>query len=133
MNTHSEDVKVECAEDCGNSPKKQLLRDINIAFAKREIGFCLDWMTDDIIWEIIGDRVIEGVSDVEKVLNEWSIREISLLRIHNIITHGNTASVNGVLLLNDKETIDFCDVYNFRGFGKNSKIKKITSFVIKTS
>lgn len=133
MNSHSEDVKVECAEDCGNSPKKKLLRDLHIAFVKDELEYWMDWVTDDVVWDTVGERIIEGKSDFEKVLDEWKDRKIEHLRIDNIITHGNTASLNGTLLLSDKETIAFCDVYNFKGFGKNAKIKKITSYVIKTS
>lgn len=110
-----------------------LLRDLSIAFVKNEINFCLDWMTDDVVWEIIGDKLIQGKGDFEKALHQLKDREVQQLRIQNIITHGNTGSVNGTLKLNDKQNIAFCDVYNFRGFGKNSKIKAITSYVIKTS
>ena len=132
MGTYSEDVKVECAENCGNSPKKQLLKELSIAFANNNTEFCLDWMTDDVVWEIIGDKTIQGINDFEHTLNEWKTRRVKQLCIANIITHGNTASLNGTLICNDNQTIAFCDVYNFRGFGKNAKIKSITSYVIKT-
>lgn len=133
MNNHSQNIKVECAENCGNSPKKMLLKDLSIAFAKNEIDFCMDWMTDDVVWDIIGDKLIRGKGDFEKALNQMKDREVQQLSIQNIITHGNTGSVNGTLVLKDKRSVAFCDVYNFRGFGKNSKIKAITSYVIKTS
>lgn len=133
METHSENIKIECAENCGNSPKKKLLRDLSIAFVKNEIEFCMDWMTDDVVWEIIGDKLIRGKGDFEKALHQMKNCKVQQLRIQNIITHGNTGSVNGTLILNDKESVAFCDVYNFRGFGKNSKIKAITSYIIKTS
>lgn len=130
MNAHAENIKIECAENCGNSPKKKLLKDLSIAFAKNEISFCMDWMTDDVLWEIIGQQVIKGKGDFEKALNQMKDRQVRQLLIHNIITHGNTGSVNGTLILHDKQSIAFCDVYRFRGFGKNSKIKAITSYVI---
>src|SRR5690625_4765727 len=133
MDTHSENIKIECAENCGNSPKKELLRDLSIAFAKNEIGFCMDWMTDDVAWEIIGDKLIRGKGDFEKALRQMKDREVQQLRIQNIITHGNVGSVNGTLILNDKQSVSFCDVYTFRGFSKNLKIKAITSYIIKTS
>jgi hypothetical protein len=130
MNNQPEKLQIFCAEDCGNSPKKALLRDISIAFAKNEISFCLDWMIDNIEWDIVGDQLIHGKDNVEKVLIRMK-RNVQQLHIHNIITHGNTGSVNGTLILMDQHTIEFCDVYNFAGFGKNAKIKKITSYVIK--
>ena len=133
MNNHSQNIKVECAENCGNSPKKMLLKDLSIAFAKNEISFCMDWMTDDVVWEIVGDKLIRGKDDFEKALHQMKNCKVQQFRIQNIITHGNTGSLNGTLILHDKHRVAFCDVYNFRGFGKNSKIKAITSYVIKTS
>ena len=132
--THSEKIKVECAENCGNSPKKELLKELSIAFAANDIDFCMNWMTDDVVWDIIGNKRIQGKVAFENELDQMKKdREVQQIRIENIITHGNTGSVNGTLILDDKQSVAFCDVYNFRGFGKNSKIKFITSYVIKTS
>lgn len=133
MAPHSDNIKIECDENCGNSPKKQLLRDLTIAFAKNEIDFCLDWITDDIVWEIVGDRLIQGKGKYEEALNDLRTKKSQALHIYNIITHGNTGSVNGTLLLTNKQCFSFCDVYNFRGFGKHSKIKAITSYIIETT
>ena len=133
MTAHSENIQVECAENCGNSPKKRLLKDLTIAFAKSDIRFCVDCVADDVVWHIVGDKRIRGKGDFETALNQMKDREAQQMHIHNIITHGNTGSVNGTLILNDKQSVAFCDVYNFKGFGKNSKIKLITSYVVKTS
>ncbi|WP_071394265.1 nuclear transport factor 2-like protein [Bacillus tuaregi] len=127
---NSENIRVECAENCGNSPKKQMLKELSIAFVKKEIDFCLNCMSDDVIWNIIGDRLNQGKGDYEKALWKMGNREVQELHIHNIITHGNVGSVNSTLILDDERRIERCDVYNFGGFGKNSKIKKITSYVI---
>src|SRR5690625_5890914 len=107
METHSENIKIECAENCGNSPKKELLRDLSIAFVKNEIELCMDWMTDDVVWEIIGDKLIRGKGDFEKTLHQMNNRKVQQIRIQNIITHGNTGSVNGTLIINDKESVAF--------------------------
>lgn len=123
---------VECAEDCGNAPKKNFLKELQIALAKHEIDFCLEWITDDIVWEIVGEQLIQGKDDVEKWLEKKRDQKVEKLTIHNIITHGNTAALNATLTLNDQQKINFCDVYNFRGFGKNAKIKSITSYVVRT-
>ncbi|MFD2132287.1 nuclear transport factor 2 family protein [Pseudogracilibacillus auburnensis] len=133
MSTQSNNLKVECTENCGNSPKKMLLKELSIAFAENKISFCMDWMTDDVVWDLIGDKQIQGKANFEKVLIQMQGRRALELHIHNIITHGNTGSVNGTLLLNDQQSVAFCDVYNFRGTVKNAKIKAITSYVIKIS
>ena len=49
MNYQSNNIKVECAEDCGNSPKKQLLKELTIAFANNDIDFCMECMSDNKI------------------------------------------------------------------------------------
>lgn len=129
MNTNSEHLKVECAENCGNAPKKQLLKEWTIALAEKNIDFCLDCMRDDIVWNVVGQSKLEGKEKYEKAIKEirWEVKKLT---IENIITHGNTASVNGIFILEDKKQIAFCDVYKFGGFGKNAKIKEITSYVI---
>lgn len=125
-----ENLKVVCAEDCGNSPKKQLLRDITISLAKQDIDSWMEWMRDDIEWDIVGEKQIHGKTDMENVLKSRNERKITELEIHNIITHGNTASLNATLILANGKRIEYCDVYNFGGFGKKAKIKKIMSYVI---
>lgn len=134
MNSQANNIKVECAADCGNSPKKRLLLELSIAFAANDVGFCAAWMTDDVIWNMIGDKRICGKDEFEKAaLNLLKSREVSEIHVQNIITHGNTGSINGTLRLKNKKTVAFCEVYNFRGFGPNSKIKEITSYFIQTN
>jgi hypothetical protein len=38
------DLKIICAEDCGNAPKKNLFKELNIAIAKNDIGFIIENM-----------------------------------------------------------------------------------------
>src|SRR5690606_40122979 len=106
MNT--EKIKVECAEDCGNSPKKQLLKELTIAFANKYIDFCMECMSDNIVWDMIGDKKIQGISEFEEALRVMDNSDIQELKIHNIITHGNVGSVNGTLIFNNQQQIYFC-------------------------
>ena len=125
-----ENLKVHCAENCGNSPKKELLRDITIALAKKEIDRWMEWMHEDVLWEIVGNQQVQGKGEMEKMLQSWNDKKITELQIHNIITHGNTASLNATIIFKDRTRLDYCDVYNFAGFGKKAKIKKILSYMI---
>ena len=113
--------------------KRGCLRTLQSLLPISDIRFCVDCVADDVVWHIVGDKRIRGKGDFETALNQMKDREVQQMHIHNIITHGNTGSVNGTLILNDKQSVAFCDVYNFKGFGKNSKIKLITSYVVKTS
>jgi hypothetical protein len=132
MDTKSEygDLKIICAEDCGNSPKKNLLKELNIAFAKNDLGFINENITDDIYWYIIGDKIVQGKDNFAETLKQMMNSKVTEIHIRNIITHGSTGAVNGILLLEDNKSHAFCNVYKFTSAGKNSKIKEITSYVI---
>lgn len=123
-------TEVICAEDCGNAPKKAFLRDFHVAFAGHDAAFILENLTDDIRWEIIGDRLMQGKSEVAEVLDQMKDEETVTLIINNIITHGNTAAVDGSTELASGETFAFCDVYGFSGHGKNARIQERRSYVI---
>lgn len=123
-------VRVICAEDCGNSPRKLLLKELNTAFVNGVVDSVLEHVRDDIVWEVIGDKSFDGKRAVHLHLQQLANRPITELHIENIITHGNTAAVNGLITVADGRQWAFCDVYVFGGFGRNAKIKKITSFCI---
>jgi len=125
-------VKIIVGADCGNSPKKLFLKDFNIAIAEGNTGFVRDGLSDDIIWEIVGDKVIEGKSAfIDHLIQLGSIR-VSELIINNIITHGKEAAVNGTVILENGETHSFCDIYSFTG-AKGNSIKSMSSYIIKTT
>lgn len=103
----SENLQVECMENCGNSPKKNLLKELTIAYAKKDITFCLDWLTDEVTWEVIGKQTVQGKDDVASILQQLNDLHIQQLQIQNIITHGNTGSVNGTITLANQQNIAF--------------------------
>lgn len=125
-----ENFSVICPIDCGNAPKKQLLKDFTIALLQNQLDYCYEWITDNIVWELVGDKRLEGKKEWLAFFEETNYRGIQELHIHNIITHGNTASLNGTIYFDNGQKIAFCDVYNFSGFGKKAKIKSVTSYVI---
>ncbi|WP_332699450.1 nuclear transport factor 2 family protein [Halalkalibacter lacteus] len=134
-NTYSEygDIKIICVEDCGNSPKKKLLKELNIAFAENDIGFIMENITEDVYWNLIGEKLIQGKDNFVETLKQMKNRKVTEIHIRNIITHGSTGAVNGTYILEDKNSYAFCDIYNFTSAGKNSKIKEITSYIIEAS
>jgi len=50
-------------EDCGNAPKKLLLKELNIAFARGDSEKILSFVTDDIVWEIVGEKRLKGIEN----------------------------------------------------------------------
>ncbi len=132
MNTNSTNIKVICPKDCGNSPKKKLLTDLSIAFAKYSVEDVVGYFTDHIVWDLVGDKLIRGKDQLIEELDRMRNHKVSEIQISNVITHGSAGSVNGMFIQEDKKCFAFCSVYNFTSAGKNSKIKKITSYIIET-
>src|SRR5687768_632095 len=58
-------VKVNVQPDCGNAPKKLFIRDFMIAFANSDTPSILDCLADDAVWEMVGERTLNGKSEVE--------------------------------------------------------------------
>ncbi|MEX0610028.1 MAG: nuclear transport factor 2 family protein [Balneolaceae bacterium] len=110
--------------------KAKFLKKINDAFAKSDIEFILQNVTDDIRWTVHGDFSLQGKDDFTKAMEKMASDEPYELNIENIITHGKSAAVNGIMKMpgNDK-TYAFCDIYHFNGF-KNPKIKEMITYVL---
>lgn len=109
--------------------KEQFLQKVNEAFAKSDIDFIMEHVTDDIEWTVIGDFNLKGKEQFLEALKEMASKEPYQIDIKNIITHGDSAAVDGVMKSPDKKEYAFCDVYKFSGF-KNPKIKNMTSYVL---
>ncbi|MYA78628.1 MAG: nuclear transport factor 2 family protein [Gemmatimonadetes bacterium] len=115
--------------DCKNAPKKALLRDFISAFAHADIEGVLSPMSDDIVWNLVGDSVIEGKENVRALLEAMQGVGTSDLVIESIITHGREAAVNGVIRSNSGQAHAFCDVVQFTS-ASSMKIKTMTSYSI---
>ncbi|MCX7749296.1 MAG: hypothetical protein N2645_20750 [Clostridia bacterium] len=72
--------------DCGNSPKKLFLKQFNIAFAEGNAAFIIESVSDDITWNIIGDKLIKGKNDFAQALDNMKKDKIDKLVINSIIT-----------------------------------------------
>ncbi|GIO15518.1 hypothetical protein J19TS2_50730 [Cohnella xylanilytica] len=132
-NIRYDQVKIICAEDCGNAPKKEFLRAFNVAFVCNDIGFIMDNIMDGIQWNWIGSHTWQGKDQVLGMLERLNDRTPTELIISNIITHGYTGSLNGVLNLESNVSYAFCNIYRFNSSLNKTKIKEITSYIIDLS
>jgi hypothetical protein len=121
-------TKVIIGEDCGNSPKNIFVQELTIAFAKGDSKSILSNVTDDMRWNIVGDKVIEGKSDFAQALEQMKKDKVDELSIHHIATHGKAGAVDGRMKFKRK-THAFCHVYEFSN-SKGTSVKEITSYVI---
>ncbi|MEX2380639.1 MAG: nuclear transport factor 2 family protein [Vicingaceae bacterium] len=125
-------MKVNCKEDCGNAPLKEMIRDFNIAFGQGDVESIAEKLTDDMVWEMMGEHKFVGKEKVVEELEKMKEYTASELSIDHIITHGKAASCNGSFIMKEGGAkYAFCDVYDFDKSGKNARIKKMISFGIK--
>lgn len=123
------DIPIVCAEDCGNAPKKVVIRDFIAALARGDEEFLRGNVTDHVRRDIVGRQSIVGADAFLRHALEESGRPISEVRIHNIITHGNVGAADGMIVTDEGRTA-FCEVFRFGSFAKHARIKEITSYII---
>ena len=121
--------KIHVPSDCGNAPRKDFLSQFNIAFARGEVDFILDHVSDDIVWKMLGSREIKGKAAFEKAIREMASYRTVSLTIQHLITHGKEAAASGVMEMEGEKHYAFCDVYVFTGTSKNM-VNQMTSYVV---
>ncbi len=122
-------TKITIQPSCENAPRKSFLKDFNVAFATGNASFIIDQVHEDITWVIHGDKMIRGKDQFAQEVNLMKEYIADELVIHNIITHGREAALNGEMKMGG-ETYVFCDVYRFLDT-RNNVIKEMNSYVIK--
>ena len=124
-------TKITVHANLENAPKKEFLKDFNIAFATGEADFIIDHVSDDIHWMIYGDKEISGKEYFSKEVYNMKDYKADEVTIHTIITHGKEAACNGEMRMGDK-IYAFCDVYRFTSTRSNT-IKEMRSYVLPIS
>lgn len=122
-------TSIHLKTDCGRSPKREFLKDFNIAFAKGNTKFLADHVVDDIVWNIVGDKTIEGKEAYEKAIEGMKKKEVAEITIEKVVSHGKDGAVSGTLNMKNGEKYAFSDFYEFRNT-TSTDLKSITSYVI---
>lgn len=122
-------MKLNVQADCGNSPKKELLRDLTIYFVSYDLEKAMEYMDENVVWTLVGDEPIKGKEPFAAALKEMIDNKAKELTIYSIVTHGKEAAVNGEMTMEDGNVFGFADFYEFASAG-SSKVKSIRSYVI---
>lgn len=123
-------LQVIVKEDCGNAPKKIVLRDFFIAIAEKDTQTILNHVNDNITYTEIGKIEIQGTENFLTRIEEIIPNEISVLDLTNIITHGKTTAVNGKVETTQGQIFHFASIVILSSAGKAAKIKKMTNYII---
>jgi hypothetical protein len=124
-------MKITIKPDCGNAPKKEFIKELNIAFARNDIPYLLESVTEEIVWKMVGDKIIVGKDKFEIALTEMENAKSSELVLNRILTHGKEGAASGVIKMEDGKTYEFADFYEFSGT-KGTKIKSIISYIVQS-
>lgn len=122
-------TKILSSPNCGNSPKMEFIKEFNIAFAEGNVAFITENVTDDIVWNIIGDQKIEGIKAFTAELEKMQSIKASELKLEQILSHGKEGAANGVMEMENGREYAFSDFYSFQSV-KGKKIKGISSYCI---
>lgn len=119
---------VRMPNDCGNAPRKALIRDFTIALYRRNANDLMAWLKDNVLWEVVGSGVLAGIDEVQAwLLAEPATTELS---VNTIITHGWECGVDGTIVRAGGLSAGFCHILLFAGAAKTAKIKEIRSYLI---
>ena len=123
--------RINIPPDCGNSPKKAFLKDLNISIANGKTDLISEHLHDNIIWKFAGKPEQQGKEAFIKALIKHKRYKVKALSLDKIITHGSDATVCGQITGIDNDVYEFCDIYSFMSAGSN-KIKSIKTFFIQS-
>lgn len=119
--------KIHVQADCGNSPKNHFVKDLSIALATGDLEAVLAGVSDDIRWELVGDRRFDGQEALATAIEEERRNPTEELWVEHAATHGYVGAVDGRLRLQDGKTYGFCDVYDFTS-ARGKSVQAITSY-----
>ena len=124
-------TRIICAEDCGNAPKRILLKKLLTALARGDNAFILKNVSDDVTWHRPGQSSLLGKAAVAKALERMKRQPMAEMTIETIVTHGPTGAANGVMIFNSGKSVAFSHVYRFSS-AKGARIKELTEYLIPT-
>ncbi|MBA4744387.1 MAG: nuclear transport factor 2 family protein [Muricauda sp.] len=122
-------MKLNIKPDCGNAPKRELVKRLSCYFASNDIEKAMEFLDTHITWTLVGNKTINGKEHFRTALQEMRQNKVRELTIHSIITHGKEAAINGEMLLEDGSVFGFSDFYEFTS-AKGTRVKTIVSYLI---
>ncbi len=113
-------VKVVDTPDCGNAPRRQIIKDLVVAIAEKRV--------DAVDWTVVG---VTEMSTLEQVC-DWIAKSeaVTQVRFGAILTHGREGGVDGEITTSAGKRYAFCHVLGFASTAKTAKVKAARTYVI---
>jgi len=109
--------------------RNDILKEFNEAFAKSDVESIFKYVTDDIKWDMKGDKMVEGKEEFSNYVKEMACPDPMDFNIERIIHSGQTAIAQGQMITAEGKKYSFCDICTFDE-AEDRKIKKLTSYVV---
>lgn len=105
----------------------------NNAFIKGDADYIIHRVTDDVVWELVGEATLTGKEEVKNLLEPMRGIKAEEHLAETIITQGNQAIVQGTMVMPDgngnKINYAFCDMYSFKD-ETSEQIQVLKAFII---
>lgn len=107
---------------------KIIVEEINAACANGDTEAFLSFLTDDVTWEMVGDKSLVGKEAIRQFMLPME-SSIPKFTVDIIIAEGDVAMGHGNMEMKGDDGLThpyaYCDIYQF----SNDKVSKITTFV----
>jgi uncharacterized protein len=115
-----------------SADRKNIVEQINAAFAENNLEKVLSFCTDDLVWTMVGDTTVKGKDAIRRWIGSMNPQPPQLM-IQQIVAEGDVAIARGDMIMKDStdgiaHTYSFCDVYRFAG----DRVAELIAFVIRT-
>jgi len=111
---------------------KQIIEQVNGAFAGNNLEGFLVHCADDVAWTIVGEKTATGKESIRQWMSGMIGGDAPVFNVATMIADGDLVMAHGAMTMTDenRKTVpySYCDIYRFRG----DKIVELTSFVVKT-
>ncbi|KEO72281.1 nuclear transport factor 2 family protein [Anditalea andensis] len=111
------------------SDKNVILKKFNKAFAEGDVDTILNYVSDNIIWNIKGDKLVKGKENFAVYIKEMATHESMGLTLGLPVINGSFAVLEGQMTSPSGNMYAFCDLYTFET-EEGGEIKSLTSYVI---
>ncbi|WP_430591853.1 hypothetical protein [Humidisolicoccus flavus] len=121
-------LKIVDQPDCGNAPRRELVRELTTHLAAREASLVTAFLSDDVEWSVNGNTPMRGTDAVEAWISAGpALRE---LRFGAILSHGREASIDGVMVPTSGALLPFSVFFRFTSTAKTAPIAAVRSYFV---
>lgn len=118
------------------SEKEDFLRKVNQAFVDGDRQFLLEAISENISWDVVGEKLVSGKSEFSDALEQMQEMPPIQIDIHKVVIQDHSGVVTGIVVgrnhRGQKKNFGFCDIYELQE-SNGMKIEKMTSYVIDIS